>query len=66
MDIKKILDFVKSLPVWSRVCLVVAAALAAIAVLCTSCARSSMLFKGTGDVEYIFKGTNGPSLPSEK
>lgn len=30
--------------------------------LCTSCSRSSVRFKGTGNIEYLYKGQNGPDF----
>ena len=30
--------------------------------MCTSCSRSSVRFQGTGNIEYIYKGQNGPDL----
>lgn len=30
--------------------------------MCTSCSRSSVRFKGTGDIEYMYKGQNGPDF----
>lgn len=63
--LQKILAYLLGLPRWSRVVIILAAALSAIAVALSSCARSSMRFKGTGDVEYIYKGVNGPQFASE-
>lgn len=36
------------------------------AILCSSCSRSSVRFKGTGEIEYQYKGVNGPVLDSSK
>lgn len=66
MEWKKILDFIKSLPRWSRVTIILAAACSAIAVSLSSCARSSIAFKGQGEVEFVYKGTNGPQFPSSE
>lgn len=30
--------------------------------MCTSCSRSTVRFKGTGDIEYLYKGQNGPDF----
>lgn len=30
--------------------------------MCTSCSRSTVRFKGTGDIEYMYKGQNGPDF----
>lgn len=30
--------------------------------MCTSCSRSTVRFKGNGDIEYIYKGQNGPDF----
>lgn len=35
-----------------------------LAVLCSSCSRSAVRFKGTGEIEYQYKGVNGPVLDS--
>lgn len=36
--------------------------LCALMSVCSSCSRSSVRFKGQGDIEYIYKGQNGPDL----
>lgn len=66
MDWQKLLTFIKSLPRWSRVTIILAAAAAAIAVSLSSCSRSTLAFKGTGEVEFVYKGTNGPQLSSSE
>ena len=30
--------------------------------MCISCSRSTVRFKGTGDIEYMYKGQNGPDF----
>lgn len=35
-------------------------------IICSSCSRSTVRFKGQGDIEYIYKGQNGPDLLVEK
>lgn len=40
--------------------------LCALMTVCTSCSRSSVRFKGTGEIEYQYKGVNGPVLDSSK
>lgn len=37
-----------------------------IIILCSSCSRSTVRFKGQGDIEYIYRGQNGPDLVVEK
>lgn len=32
----------------------------------SSCSRSTVRFKGQGDIEYIYRGQNGPDLVVEK
>lgn len=32
----------------------------------SSCSRSTLRFKGTGDVEYYYKGANGPNYSTER
>ena len=65
-SIKQLVGWLKTQPTTIRLIVVLLAA-ALLAVLSfTSCARSSMCFKGTGEVEYIYKGSLGPSLFYEK
>ena len=60
--IKQLVGWLKTQPTTIRLIVVILFA-ALLAVLSfTSCARSSMRFKGTGEVEYIYKGSLGPSL----
>lgn len=66
MDWQKLLTFIKSLPEWSRITIILAVAAAAIAVSLSSCSRSTLAFKGTGEVEFIYKGTNGPQFPNSE
>lgn len=35
-------------------------------VLTMSCSRSTLRFKGTGDIEYFYKGQNGPTMYDSK
>ena len=65
-SIKQLVGWLKTQPTTIRLIVVILTA-ALLAVLSfTSCARSSMCFKGTGEVEYIYKGSLGPSLSYEK
>ncbi len=66
------LEFIKQLIGWLKnqsitIRLIIITLLAAlVAVLSfTSCARSSMRFKGIGEVEYIYKGSVGPGFSDE-
>ena len=58
----KFFDVLKSLPLWSRI--VVILAMAAVAIALSSCSRSTIRFKGQGDIDFMYKGTNGPTLIS--
>ena len=58
----KLMGWLKGQPTTIRL-IVITLLAALVAVLSfTSCARSSMRFKGTGEVEYIYKGSLGPPL----
>lgn len=61
--LRKFFDVLKSLPLWSRV--VTLLALAALAFALSSCSRSVIAFKGTGELEFVYKGSNGPNLKSD-
>lgn len=61
--VTKFFDVLKSLPTWSRVVVIFAMAAAAIAL--SSCSRSTIRFKGQGDIDFMYKGTNGPTLISD-
>lgn len=64
--IKQLIGWLKPQPVTIRLIIITLLA-ALVAVLSfTSCARSSMRFKGTGEVEYVYKGSLGPGFSSEK
>jgi len=65
-SIKRLVGWLKTQPITIRLILVILLAALLVALSFTSCARSSMCFKGTGEVEYIYKGSLGPSLPHEK
>ena len=52
MTLKEIVSFLKSLPKWSRVLIVIAAAVSAIAVLLASCTRYSYTYVKGSEVEY--------------
>ena len=60
--VTKFFDVLKSLPTWSRIVVILAMAAAAIAL--SSCSRSTIRFKGQGDIDFMYKGTNGPTLVS--
>lgn len=52
MTLNEIVDYLKSLPKWSRVLIVIAAAASAIAVLLASCTRYSYTYVKGSEVEY--------------
>ena len=52
MTVNEIVDYLKSLPKWSRVLIVIAAAASAIAVLLASCTRYSYTYVKGSEVEY--------------
>lgn len=52
MTLKEIVSYLKSLPKWSRVSIVIAAAVSAIAVLLASCTRYSYTYVKGSEVEY--------------
>lgn len=60
--ILKVVDWLKgqSLPIRFLVIILISALIAVFTF--TSCSRSTMKFRGTGEVEYYFKGSNGPDL----
>lgn len=60
MTVKNLL---KSKRFWTLVSAIVAAFAAFF--LSTGCSRATLKFKGDGEVEYFYKGVNGPSLKSE-
>lgn len=65
-SIKQLVGWLKTQPTTIRLIIITLLA-ALVAVLSfTSCARSSMRFKGTGEVEYIYKGSLGPGFSDEK
>lgn len=61
----KVLEAVVKLPKAWRYVVIAGAAAIAVAFLCSSCARSTIRFKGTGDVEYQYRGSSGPELRSD-
>lgn len=63
---KQLVGWLKTQPTTIRMIVVILLAALLVALSFTSCARSSMCFKGTGEVEYIYKGSLGPSLSHEK
>lgn len=63
---KQLVGWLKTQPTTIRLILVILLAALLVALSFTSCARSSMCFKGTGEVEYIYKGALGPSFSHEK
>lgn len=65
-SLKNLVGWLKTQPTTIRLILITLFA-ALLAVLSfTSCARSSMCFKGTGEVEYIYKGALGPDFSDNK
>ena len=60
--VTRFFDMLKSLPTWSRIVVILAMAAAVIAL--SSCSRSTIRFKGQGDIDFMHKGTNGPTLVS--
>lgn len=52
MTLKEIVGYLKGLPKWSRVLIVTAAAVSAIAVLLASCTRYSYTYVKGSEVEY--------------
>ncbi|WGL31109.1 hypothetical protein [Dipodfec virus UOA04_Rod_720] len=60
--ILKIFEAITSLPRAWRYVVIAGAAAIAVAFLCSSCARSTIRFKGTGDVEYQYRGSSGPEF----
>lgn len=65
-SIKQLVGWLKTQPTTIRLIVVVLLAALLVALSFTSCARSSMRFKGTGEVEYFYKGSLGPDLSSDK
>ena len=61
--VSRFFDVLKSLPMWSRIVVLLAMAAAAIAL--SSCSRSTIRFKGQGDIDFMYRGTNGPTLISD-
>lgn len=57
-------DFQKQiLTCFNNIQFLIAVALVMLLILmCTSCSRSTVRFKGTGDIEYMYKGQNGPDF----
>lgn len=52
MTLNELVGYLKSLPKWSRVLIVVAAAVAAVAILLSSCTRYSYTYVKGSEVEY--------------
>ena len=53
----------KKLPTWKQITYIVLAAVAmTVAVLGTSCSRSSYMFKGQGEMEYYYNGKESPAF----
>lgn len=52
MTLNELVGYLKSLPKWSRVLIVIAAAVSAIAVLLASCTRYSYTYVKGSEVEY--------------
>lgn len=52
MTLNEIVGYLKNLPKWSRVLIVIAAAVSAIAVLLASCTRYSYTYVKGSEVEY--------------
>lgn len=65
-SIKQLVDWLKTQSTTIRLIVVLLFAALLVALSFTSCARSSMCFKGTGEVEYIYKGSLGPNLSHEE
>lgn len=61
--VRKFVEVLKSLPTWGRIVVLLAMASAAFAL--SSCSRSTIRFKGEGTIDYMYKGTNGPTLVSQ-
>ena len=52
MTLNELVGYLKSLPKWSRVSIVVAAAVVAVAILLSSCTRYSYTYVKGSEVEY--------------
>lgn len=52
MTLNELVGYLKSLPKWSRILIVIAAAVSAIAVLLASCTRYSYTYVKGSEVEY--------------
>lgn len=52
MTLNELVGYLKNLPKWSRVLIVVAAAVAAVAILLASCTRYSYTYVKGSEVEY--------------
>lgn len=52
MTLNELVGYLKSLPKWSRVSIVVAVAVAAVAILLSSCTRYSYTYVKGSEVEY--------------
>lgn len=61
-SLKNLVGWLKGQPTTIRLIVITLLAALLAALSFTSCARSSMRFKGTGEVEYIYKGALGPDL----
>lgn len=62
----KFMGWLKGQPVTLRLIIITLLGALLAALSFTSCARSSMRFKGTGEVEYLYKGSLGPSFTNSK
>lgn len=52
MTLNELVGYLKNLPKWSRISIVVAAAVAAVAILLSSCTRYSYTYVKGSEVEY--------------
>lgn len=64
-SLKNLVGWLKGQPTTIRLIVITLLAALLAALSFTSCARSSMRFKGTGEVEYIYKGAIGPDFSSD-
>lgn len=56
--LKQFFEWIRTKPTWFRVVWLVLILGLALALSLVSCSRSTMLFRGTGDLEYYYKGSD--------
>lgn len=56
--LKQFFEWIRTKPTWFRVVWLVLILGLALVLSLASCARSAMLFRGNGDLEYYYKGSD--------